>query len=592
MKRTAAWLAVWALEQMGVRYTFGIPGVHTTELYDALNVSNRITPVLVTHEAGAAFMADAVSRLSDDSWNGGIGTLAIVPAAGFTHAASGIGEALLAGIPLLIITGGVRTDTDNRFPLHGIDQMALAAPLTKAAFRVETHADVVPTLYEAYRVATSGMPGPVLVEIPVNLQLFPGEVAELPEWLPIPPAKMPDSRAIEQAADLLLAADRPGLFVGWGGRGATDALIELADVLGAPVSTTLQGLASFPADHALHAGFGFSPSAVPAARKAFANCDTLLAVGARFGEIPTGSFAASVPQNLIHIDIDPTAIGANHPVRVGLVGDAAHVIPALLEAVQRKLAETGGMERLQARAVATARAIADDKAAYRAEWYAHGDRAGNARVNPARFFDGLRALMPDNAVTVLDDGNHTYLAAELFAIHRGGALLTPTDFNAMGYAVPAAIGAKLGCPDRTVFAVVGDGCFMMTGLELATAAARGLGVIIFLFSDGELSQIAQAQQIPYNRKPCTGLATLRAEGIAIATGAAYIPIPSNERIDAAIAEALEVAATGRPVLVDVAIDYSRRTAFTTGTAASTFKRFPLSQRLRFAGRALVRRMTG
>ena len=200
--------------------------------------------------------------------------------------------------------------------------------------------------------------------------------------------------------------------------------------------------------------------------------------------------------------------------------------------------------------------------------------------------------MPDDAITVLDDGNHTYLAAELFPMRRGGRLLTPTDFNAMGYAVPAAIGARLAQPGKEVFAVVGDGCFMMTCMEIVTAAARGLGIVYFVFSDGELSQIAQAQEIPYGRKPCTALGALDLEGVARATGAAWVGMESDARIAVAMIEAREQARGGRPVIVDVRIDYSRRTAFTSGTAKSTFRRFPLSQRMRFAARALGRRTTG
>lgn len=577
MRKTAAWLAVHALEELGVRYTFGIPGVHNTELYDELNSSPKITPVLVTHEGGAAFMADGLSRASD----GDIGVLAIVPAAGFTHAASGIGEAYLDGIPMLVISGGIRTDTGRRYQLHGIDLLALARPITKAAFRVERHEDVVRTIYEAHRIATSGVPGPVLVELPVNLQLFPGEAGEVPAWSrPLAP-QAPEAGPIRQAADVLCGAKKPGLFVGWGARAATEELIAIAEMLQAPVSTTLQGLATFPGDHPLHAGFGFSPSAVPAARNAFRDCDAMLAVGTRFGEIPTGSFAATVPKALVHVDIDPEVFDANYPAQVRIAGDARTVLAALAAELR-----TRGPRPADS---ALQEQIARDKQAYRAEWLAHDSQG---RVNPLRFFDELRRQMPPDAVTVLDDGNHTYLAAELFSVGRGGKLLTPTDFNAMGYAVPAAIGAKLAQPDRDVFAIVGDGCFRMTCMELVTAVARGVGIACFVFHDGHLSQIAQAQDAPYNRKPCTVLGAVDLAAVAAATGAEYVPVPDESALAAAIARARELAAKARPVVVDIPIDYSRRTAFTSGTTRSTFKRFPLAQRLRFAGRALLRKVTG
>ena len=561
MKKTAAWLAVYAMEQLGIKYTFGIPGVHNTELYDELNNSPTVTPVLVTHEGGAAFMADGISRAGDNM----VGALAIVPAAGFTHAASGIGEALLDGIPMLIFSGGIRTDTGTRYQLHEIDQLALAKPLTKAAFRVTRHEDVVPIIFEAYRIATRGEPGPVLIELPVNLQLFPGEVGELPRWNPPPPPPAPDAALVRRAADALLDAKKPGLFVGWGARMAGEEIVAIAELLQAPVSTTLQGLASFPGDHPLHAGFGFSPSAVPAARNAFAGCDALLAVGARFGEIPTGSFSAVVPPALVHVDINPHVFNANYPAQVGIEGDAKAVLRALLAELRGRGARAAGRGLTEQ--------IARDKQAWREEWYAHDSKG---RVNPARFFDALREQMPADAVTVLDDGNHTFLSAELFTIRAGGRLITPTDFNAMGYAVPAAIGAKLAQPGREVFAIVGDGCFMMTCMEIVTAATQGLGVIYFVFHDGELSQIAQAQQIPYNRKPCTVLGGPNIEGIALATGAAYVGMPDPQSVAPGIAEARRLAKEGRPVIVDVAIDYSKRTAFTSGTAKSTFKRFPCS----------------
>jgi acetolactate synthase-1/2/3 large subunit len=578
MKQTAARLAVYALEQLGITHTFGIPGVHNTELYDELDQSQRITPLLVTHEGGGAFMADAFSRVA---WGGGraIGTLVIVPAAGLTHAASGIGEAYLGGVPMLVITGGVRTDTPKRYKLHGVDQLEIAKGFTKAAFRVATLDEVVPTIYEAYRIATEGCPGPVLVEIPVNLQIFAGEVSEPPTWRPPAPPPAPDAMLIARAADLLQGARRPGLFVGWGARHAQAELEALADLLQAPVSTTLQGLASFPADHPLHAGFGFSRSAVPASRNAFKSCDALLAVGTRFAEIPTGSFGAEVPESLIHIDIDPQVFDANYPAAVAIAGDAKTVLAALLTELERRNARRTTTADFPAK-------IATDKAAYRQSWLDHDS---GTRVNPARFFAALRAQMPADSITVLDDGNHTFLAAELYPILRGGQLLTPSDFNAMGYAVPAAIGAKLAQAEKEVAAIVGDGCFAMTCMEIMTAAANRLGVVFYVFKDGALSQIAQAQKLPYRRSTCTQLAqSVDLAGVARAVGAAYLPLPHNDSAVATVTEARRLAATGQPVIVDVAIDYGKPTAFTLGTTKTNFQSFPLGQKLRFVKRIVKR----
>ncbi len=579
MNRTGAWLARYALEQIGVRLTFGIPGVHNTELYDELNESATITPILVTHEGCGAFAADAVSRVGD----GALGTLALVPAAGLTHAASGIGEAMLAGVPLLVLTGGVRRDTGRRYQLHDIDQLAIAGALTKAAYRVTRQQDVVPTIFAAVACALSGEPGPVLVELPLDVLFFPGPVTSLPVWTPPPPAPAAAAAAIDAAAQRLAAARRPGIFVGWGARDAAAAVAAIAERLQAPVATTLQGLSSFAHGHRLHAGFGFGRAAVPAARNAFAGCDCLLAVGTRFAEIATGSYGIDVPAALIHVDIDPAVFNANYPAAVAIAGDAREVMPRLaraLEALPRAAdAPAAGMRAAQ---------IAADKRAYRQSWLAH-DVAG--RVNPARFFEVLSQVTAADAVVAVDDGNHTYLAAELFTLPPGARLIVPTDFNAMGYAVPAAMGAKLAQPGREVLAIVGDGAFLMTGMEIVTAATLGLGIVYYIFCDGELAQIAQAQRMPYRSAPCTNLGRMDLAAFAAAVGAHALHIDSNAAVADTVAQARALAADHRPVIVAVAIDYSRPTAFTSGVIRTNFGRFPLRQKARILARMLGRALT-
>jgi acetolactate synthase-1/2/3 large subunit len=578
MSRTAASLLREALEKVGVRYTFGIPGVHNTEIYDELAKSPAITPVLVTHEGGAAFMADAVSRSGTS-----LGTLVIVPAAGVTHAASGIAEAFLDGIPMLVIAGGVRRDTGRRYQLHDVDQHALLKPITKGTWLVERHADVIPTIYEAVRVATSGEPGPVFVEIPVNLQLLtgdPGVVHEPP--MHVVTEVRASAVSITEAARLLASARSPGLFVGWGAVAAGRELVALAERLGAPVSTTLQGVSSFPANHPLHGGFCLGRAAVPAVENAFRDCDCMLAAGTRFGEIATGSYGFEPPANLIHVDINPEVFDANYPARVALEGDAGAVL-------RRLLAELPAISGSEVRRAGVAARIAADKAAYLDAWLAHDPRG---RVNPARFFAALRARLADDATVVVDDGNHTFLAAELMPIHHARGFISPTDFNCMGYCVPATIGAKLARPGAQVVGIVGDGAFRMTALELATATANELGVIVFVFNDGELAQIAQAQEIPYNRKTCTVLGPLDVAGVAQATGAAFVRMAGDVDIERGLDEAFAVAAARRPVIVDVAVDYSRRTRFTEGILKTNLERFDPGTKARLVGRALWRRVTG
>jgi len=288
-RRSGAWLARYALEQLPVSHTFGIPGVHTTELYDELSRSEKIRPVLVTHEVCGAFAADSISRTG----GGRIGCLVIVPAAGVTHAMSGIGECFLDGIPLLVITGGVRNDLEFGYQLHQLDQRRLVDAVVKRAWTVKEQRDIVPIIFEAYRTAVSGVPGPVLVEIPVNVQLFQAPVEDVPVFAPSTPVPVNADRELDEAVRLLADARSPGIFAGWGAVDVSDAVGRIAEILGAPVSTTLQGMSAFPGNHPLHTGMGFSRAAVPAAANAFADCDCLLAVGVSFGEIPTGSFGAA-----------------------------------------------------------------------------------------------------------------------------------------------------------------------------------------------------------------------------------------------------------------------------------------------------------
>jgi acetolactate synthase-1/2/3 large subunit len=574
-RRTGAWLVRYALEQLPVSHTFGIPGVHTTELYDELSQSEKIRPVLVTHEGCAAFAADAVSRTG----GGRIGCLVIVPAAGVTHAMSGIGECYLDGIPLLVITGGVRTDVPYGYQLHQLDQQRLVAGIVKQSWKVNSHEEIVPVLFDAYRTAVRGVPGPVLVEIPVNLQLFQERVENVPAFVPAPPAEVTGD--IDEGARLLTTAGSPGIFVGWGAVDAVATVTAIAELLGAPVATTLQGLSAFPAEHPLHTGMGFSRAAVPAAENAFRDCDCLLAAGVSFGEIPTGSYGCRVPENLIHVDISPDVIGRNYPAKVGIIGDCAVTLPRLLSALERS-----GVDGAERRRRVEMR-IATDKEAYREEWHEHK----GSRVNPALFFEELRRQLPDDAILTVDDGNHTFLTAELFRVRQPRTVISPTDFNCMGYAVPAAIGVKLANPDRRVACIAGDGAFLMTGLEMVTAVTQKLGIAFYVFDDGELSQISQGQEIPYNRKSCTVLGGLELGSLAEAVGARFVAIENNAGIAPGIRAAMLASQDG-PVLIDVRIDYSKRTRFTQGVVKTVLQRFPLRDRARFIGRALWRKVTG
>lgn len=578
MKKTAAWLVRYALEQLNVSHTFGIPGVHNTEIYDELENSDSIEPVLVTHEGYGAFMADAITRSSDST-----GTLVIVPAAGATHAASGIAEASLDGIAMLVITGGVRTDSHFDYQLHDMDQHAMMAPITKKTYKVTCHEEVVSTLFEAYTLANAGEPGPVFVEVPVNLQLDKGEISHLPVFEPSSRTQdeviEPYQRELAEAAQLLANAKNPGIFLGWGAVEASAASEQIASLLNAPVATTLQGLSAFSAKHSMHTGMGFGPAAVPAATKAFAECDCLLAVGTRFAEIATGSFGVKVPKNLIHIDINPNVFNANYAAKVAMAGDAKILLPELAQllAASDIVDKTNDM----------AKQIAQDKLAYQNEWLAHDSKD---RVNPAIFFKELRSTIDDDAFVIADDGNHTFLTAELMPCYQPKHFFSPTDFNCMGYATPAVIGTKLANPDKQVIGIIGDGAFLMSYTELFTASDRQLGAIFTVFSDGELAQISQAQQTPYNRKTCTKMANIKIKAMVEAAGCHYLVIENNEQVSSRVSQALALAKQNVPVVLDVNIDYSKRTRFTQGIIKTNLSRMKLPTKVRMVSRALWRRV--
>jgi acetolactate synthase-1/2/3 large subunit len=576
MKRTGASLAVYALEQIGVKYTFGIPGVHNIELYDELNNSEHIEPILVTHEGGASFMALGVSCTSKS-----IGTLMIVPAAGTTHAMSGIGEAFLDGIPMLIITGGTRQDSGRHYQLHQLNQENLVDEITKAFFRISSHNEIIPTIYKAYEIAISGEPGPVFIEIPIELQMFKGEVDNIMPYTNQFHNPIIDGPKIKEAAKILSLASNPGIYVGWGAANATEHTVRIAELLGAPVATTLQGKASFPASNPLHTGFGFGPNSVPASQKAFNNCDAMLAVGVRFSEIGTGSFGVTVPENLIHIDINPTVFDKNYPTKVSIEGDASDALSLLAQELE-KILEKGPKDSSALRKL-----IATEKKDYFGEW------KGNPltdKVSPGYFFEALTTFTDDDTYFVVDDGKHTYLAAELLSINRSLHFVSPTDFNCMGFCVPAAIGVKFMNPDHKVVGIVGDGGFLMTGMETLTASTYKKGVVYFIFHDGELGQISQFQKIPLNRKVATIIGNVNFKGMADATGATYLHMANDSEIEDIMQKAFLEAENNVPVIVDVNIDYSKKTYMTKGVVKVNLNRFTFQEKVRFMGRALKRHL--
>jgi acetolactate synthase-1/2/3 large subunit len=571
MSESGACLVVKALEDEGAAFTFGIPGTHNIELYDALAASEKVTAVLVTDEQAASFMADGVSRSSDR-----MGVVNLVPGAGLTHALSGVAEAFMDGIPLVVLSCGTRKDINRAFQLHDIDQLAVARPVVKDTLKVEDPKDLYPTVRRAFALARAGTPGPVVIEVPANLYLLHhdfGEQRFVPENLAPP---RPDPRDIEAAVRLLSAARRPLLYIGYGARGATQRVRELAERLAAPVATTIQGKGVFPESHPLYLWNGLGKAAPPFVREVERGCDAMLAVGCRFGEVGTGSWGFTPPEKLVHVDINRSVFNRNFPASVTIEADATAALVALLAQIPPRTRDEA-MEGV----------IAEGHASMRAEWRR---QQSTGRVTPAVLFETLQELAGDDAIFTADSGNGTFLAMEHLRLEAPGRFLAPVDYSCMGYSVPAAIGAKLANPGKDVVALAGDGALLMTGLELLTAAAYGAGVVVVVLRDEELAQIAQFQRTVLNRATNSRLSPYSVEAFAAAAGCAYFAARTDAEVRDTLAGALETARVGRPVMVEVAIDYSRKTYFTRGVVATNFWRLPWPERLRLLARAAARHL--
>lgn len=573
MKVRGSELVAKALVDEGVRFAFGIPGTHNIELYDALANAPGVQPVLVTHELCASFMADGVARTSDH-----VPLVNVVPGAGVTHTLSGVAEAFMDNIPMVVLAGGIRADTGHAYQLHAIDQLAVLAPVTKATFRVLRADEIYPTLRRAFQIARRRTPGPVAVEIPSNLYMLIQEAEDPFAWEPDPELPVqPDRDLVERAARMLGESVQPALYLGWGAAGAADLLVPLAEQLGAPVVTTFQGKGVFPEDHPLFLWTGFGAQAPRFVRRVMDRCDCLLAIGCRFGELATGSYGIEPPARLIHVDISAEVFNRNFQAALAIESDARVFVEAL----------AGLIEGARPWSVLGDEILAGHRAV-RERWQRQESTTG---VTPVRLFEALQRHCDGNAVYATDSGNGTFLAIEQLRLNGGpGCFIAPVDYSCMGYAVPAAIGASLANPGRDVVALPGDGALLMTGLELLNAASSGAAPLVCVLRDGKLSQIAQFQKIPFNRETCSALPDYSIEGLALTVGVEYLRIIRDHELDSVIRGALEVTRSGRPVLVEVDIDYSRKTYFTRGVVKTNFWRLPWRDRWRMVARALARRL--
>jgi acetolactate synthase-1/2/3 large subunit len=570
-KMTGADIVVRALEDEGVSFTFGIPGTHNIELYDSLARSTKVRPILVTDEQSAGFMADGAARSS-----GRLAVVNLVPGAGLTHALSGIAEAFLDGIPMLVLACGIRRDTGRAFQLHDVDQLAIARPVTKAQFRAKHPEEIYATLRRACQLARSAPAGPVIVEIPAEHYLFRHDAQlEAPEEPASPPT--PRQEDIDRASALLNTSRRPLLYLGLGAAGAGADLITLAERLSAPVATTFEGKGVFGEKHPLWLWCGFGASAPPFAQKIAGSCDLTLAIGCRFSEVGTGSYGSPPRGQLIHVDIDPSVLGKNYPPELAVISDAAHFVSAVLPRI-------------------TPRAVDDElrqeiRSGQEEVWKGWAAKSASEGVYPPFLLKSLQAAVGDAGIYSTDSGNGTFLAMECLRLESPRSFLAPIDYSCMGYAVPAALGAALACPERPVVALAGDGAFLMTGLELLTAAQLHLPVMVLVLRDRELAQIAQFQEIALARKSCSELPDYDLAGICRGVGVEYLSLARNTDVEAALGKALAVTRSGNPVVMEVAIDYSEKTYFTRGVVRTHLGRLPWPDRIRFVLRALGRRLT-
>jgi acetolactate synthase-1/2/3 large subunit len=571
MKTRAAKEIARALRDEGVRFTFGIPGTHNIELYDALAAVDGIETVLVTSEVAGAFLADGYSRSSDE-----VGVINVVPGAGVTYSMSGIAEAWMDNVPMVVLASGIRSDTGASYQLHAIDQHAALRPITKEAVRIEHAGELYPTIRRAFQIARSGVPGPVAVEIPAQFFMFRQEIGEV-RYLPEPqPVYEPDPDLVERAASLLADADSPALYLGNGAACAAGLVVELAEKLGTPVTSSFSGKGVFPEGHPLWLWSGFGRQAPGFVRRIMDGCDCLLAIGCRFGEVTTGGFGISPPDKLIHVDIDPEVLNSNFQAKLAIPCDARLFVEALIGLI-------GGHRPWEG----LAGEIAQGHARVEARWRR---RASTNGVTPHLLFEALQRLCNDDAIFATDSGNGTFLAMEHLRLEAPGRFLAPTDFSCMGYSVPAAIGACFANPGRDVVALPGDGAFLMTGLELITASTHEAAPLVCVLRDGKLSQIAQFQKMQVNRETASVLPDYDLEAFARTTGCRYFRLLRDSELDAVLPAALELTRSGKSALIEVNIDYSEKTYFTKGVVKNVFSRLPWGDRVANVLRAVGRRL--
>jgi acetolactate synthase I/II/III large subunit len=498
IKMTGADITIHLLERQGVHIVPGIPGGAILPLYDALSRSPTIHHVLARHEQGAGFIAQGMARVSGQPQ-----VCFVTSGPGATNVLTALADAKLDSIPIICITGQVPRSLMGTDAFQEVDTYGLSIPITKHNFLVRSAADLFEVIPEAFRIAASGRPGPVLIDLPKDVQT---ELVEFSAW-PEPgcpdPAAALDRAELVRAAALINSARRPILYLGGGviHSGAAPFAIRLAETGSVPVTMTLMALGAVPADHPRSIGM-LGMHAERYTNMVLEECDLLIDTGVRFDDRATGNVSQFCPKaNIIHIDIDGSELGRIKKAHVGIVGDVGEVLEALLPMIEEKPRS----EWLNL--------VSDLREKHRSRKRATGDWR-----NPYELIGYIAKLLDDETIIVTDVGQHQMWTAQTYPFRLPRRWLTSGGLGTMGFGVPAALGAALACPGQRVVCFSGDGSLMMNIQELATAVEQNANVKIFLMNNNSLGLVRQQQDLFYEGRIYASIYQLQVDFTKIAQG--------------------------------------------------------------------------
>jgi acetolactate synthase-1/2/3 large subunit len=560
---TGAEALVETLLQEGTDCIYGIPGAQMNELWDTFK-TRHLPYLLVTHEASAAAMADGYARST-----GKVGVVCIVPGPGLTNALTGLGEALLDSVPIVAIVGDIAQGPHFRpFQVHALAQAALLQPVTKAVIEVRHVSEIPMALRQAFRLACAGEPGPVGVVIPYPLLI------EAHHYMcgPLEPLPLPwDENAFLHALHLL--SDRRlkvGIYAGMGCMNYAPSLVHVAELLQAPVATSISGKGVIPEIHPLSVGWGYGPQGTHTAEEVFRHVDVVLAIGVRFSEVSTGFYSLPQHRHVIHVDINPDNLGRILRTQVCVNADAGLFL-------DRLLAEAGCLQRPP-----NGRLMEYIRHHKAAEAHANGTVYARCGADPLLFYEALRRCADPHALLFVDVTVSQYWGTEVFTTLGPRTFFNPTNNQSMGWSIPAAIGAQRVHPGCQVLTATGDGCFLMSAMEITTAAREHLPVKFFVLDD-QAYHYMQALQLPaYLRTTATVLARLDYGALAHGFGVGYQEILRTEDLEPGIRGAL---CQDGPVLTRVAVDYRRRPVRWINAARARFtQELTHEQKIRFLAR--------